>query len=238
MPGVGLVRRKEVVVLQCRHVLRMNQHNYAGDQHRHHRHHRSVNHHFDRGNMRLSAAKNPSRDTHRARRSITFLQTARVDASKTKARNYRALEAGSLNAAIAYRTSILAYYSNPSKYGYRRTEKRLRKTNSLRCARHSRAFQFRTALSWPLEGADSIHAQIERTVIITAQGGQAGARVRNECAVHGWETRGRWNFANPLRPVPYPRFVSHEGLSVNGHYTFVDCHSRTRNWTRSTRTQK
>ena len=61
--GVGLVRRKKVVVLQCRHVLRMNQHNYTGDQHQHHRHHRSIDHHFDRGNMRLSAAKNPSRDT-------------------------------------------------------------------------------------------------------------------------------------------------------------------------------
>ena len=87
------------------------------------------------------------RATHRARRSITFLQTARVDASETKARNYRALEAGSSNAGIAYRTSILAYYSNPSKYGYGRTKKRLRDANSLRCARHSRAFQFRTALS-------------------------------------------------------------------------------------------
>lgn len=66
MPGVGLVRRKKVVVLQCRHILRMNQHNRGGHQHQHHRYRRSARRHFDGGNMRLSATKNPSRDTGHA----------------------------------------------------------------------------------------------------------------------------------------------------------------------------
>lgn len=48
VPGVSLVHRKKIVVLQCRHVLRMNQNNYARHQHQHHYYHRSVHRHFDR----------------------------------------------------------------------------------------------------------------------------------------------------------------------------------------------
>lgn len=69
VPGVGLVHRKKIVVLQCRHVLRMNQNNYARHQHQHHCYHRSVHRHFDRKDLRLPGTKNPSRDTGYAVRS-------------------------------------------------------------------------------------------------------------------------------------------------------------------------
>lgn len=85
MAGVGLVRRKKVVVLQCRHILHVNQYNYGGHQHQHHRHHRSVHRHFDIGNTRfIGHEKSVAR--HKLRRTITFSPPEKVRASKMKTR--------------------------------------------------------------------------------------------------------------------------------------------------------
>lgn len=235
MPGVGLVHRKKVVVFQCRHILCVNQYDHGGHQHQHHRQHRSIHRHCDKKKRTYRPRKfRRATDDAPFDHIFTSREDRRFEIASSKLSSARSGKFESRGGVRAASSRISLRKINPRHEVERKIVSGTRDGSRSYDARISFAFLNRSDAKLTFEGC-VLDACADRTNCHNYCARRTACeRVHRSRVRNSGSPKLRESFS--FRPVPTIS-RTFEGLSVSGHRTVVDCHSRTRNRTRFTDTK-